>query len=401
MTLPAAAAARQRVRQPGCLDAALLALPFFEDRHRILAQDLERWLLLSDAALDDAVQQSPADAGRRLVRLLGQGGWLRFPCEDDPDFRTICLVREAFAYRHDLLDFAFSIQALAAAPLVFWGTREQKDRYLPRLRSGEAIGCFAVSEAGAGSDLAALSLQAPRIADQFHITGEKCWIANAGIADLHCVLARTQQTSGPLGLSVLVVDGAFGGVTATPVEMLAPRAFGTLHFEKCRVPLTEVVGGEGAGFAVAADVLERYRMTVGAAANGMARRALHAARSHVRTRVSGAGVLADLPTVRQRLAEMAVQVEVAGLVVARAAWEMDKATSPHIAARSSVGKLVATEAAQEVVDGCVQLHGAAGLVHGSLPEQLYRSIRSLRIYEGTSEIQKLIIGAALVAGKLG
>jgi len=382
-----------------CLDPALLALPFFEDRHRTLAKKLERWLLLSDAAIEGAVQKPPAEAGRRLVHLLGQEGWLELPCEDEPDFRALCLVREAFAYRHDLLDFAFSIQALAAAPLVFWGTPEQKERHLPRLRSGAAIGCLAISEAGAGSDLGAVSLRAQRLGDGYKLTGEKCWIGHAGITDLHCVLARTHNTSGPLGLSVLVVDQAEGGVTATPVEMLSPRAFGTVHFKDCRVPAREVVGGEGAGFAVVADVLERYRLTVGAAANGMARRALHAARSHVCTRVSGPGVLADLPTVRERLADMSVQAEVAGLAVAHAAWEMDT-SAPHRATRSSIAKLVATEAAQDVVDGCVQLHGAAGLVHGSVPEQLYRSIRSLRIYEGTSEIQKAIIGAAVVAGKL-
>ncbi|WP_288587949.1 acyl-CoA dehydrogenase family protein [uncultured Methylobacterium sp.] len=382
-----------------CLDQDHVRLPFFDDRHRDLADRVRSWLGMADQEIVAALDAAPDGAGLRLARLLGRGGWFAALAEGGPDLREVCLLREAFAYRHDLLDFAFSIQCLAAAPIALWGSEAQKAAFLPGLASGESIGAFAVSERCAGSDLAAAVLPARRDGAGFLLDGEKNWVAHAGIADRHLVLARTSDMTGPLGLSMFVVD-AMPGLSVVPVPMVAPRAFGHLRFDACRVEDERLIGQEGAGLAVALDVIERYRVSVGAAAVGFARRALHEARRHVRARRTRTGQLSDLPAIRRSLAEMAVAIETAQLAVARAAHDIDRGTRRGTL-RSGLSKLYATEAAQRVVDACVQLHGAAGLVAGSTPERLYREVRSLRIYEGASEVQTALIGEAVTNGLFG
>ncbi|WP_375411713.1 acyl-CoA dehydrogenase family protein [uncultured Bradyrhizobium sp.] len=383
-----------------CLDADYLALPFFDDRHREVAARLESWLREKDAAIEAALAQSPKEATRRAIGLLGEAGWFSAAVSESIDYRIICIVREGLAYRHDLLDFAFSIQVLSALPLVLWGTEDQRSQFLPGLLAGRRIAAFALTERESGSDVASVALAATPAGQDYRLAGEKNWIANADIADHIMVLARTGAGTGPMGLSLFFADASTAGLTAEAVELIAPRPFGHLHFADCVIPGGRIIGGNGAGLAVALDTLERVRMSVGAAANGFARRALHEARTHV-TRVRATGTrLADIPVVQQKLARMAVALHTARLAVAQAAWDMDRDGGSRCLT-SSLAKLHATETAQSVVDDCVQLHGAAGVVSNSVPERLYRQVRSLRIYEGTSEIQEAILGEAVTYGFLG
>lgn len=383
-----------------CLDADYLALPFFEDHHRDVAARLESWLREKDAAIEAALAQSPKEATRRVIGLLGEAAWFSTAVCESIDFRIICIVREGLAYRHDLLDFAFSIQVLASLPLVLWGTEDQRSQFLPGLLAGRRIAALALTERESGSDLASVALAATQAGQHYRLNGEKNWIANADIADHIMVLARTGTGTGPIGLSLFIVDGATQGLAAKAVELIAPRPFGHLEFVDCLIPADRLVGESGAGLAVALDTLERVRMSVGAAANGFARRALHEARTHV-TRVRATGTrLADIPVVRQKLARMGVALHTARLAVAQAAWDMDRDRASRCYT-SSLAKLHATETAQSIVDSCVQLHGAAGVVSNSVPERLYRQVRSLRIYEGTSEIQEAILGEAVTYGFLG
>jgi acyl-CoA dehydrogenase len=382
-----------------CLDADYLTLPFFDDRHRAVAAQLESWLREEDAAIEAALAVSPKEATRCAIRLLGEAGWFSTAVHEPIDFRTICIVREGLAYRHDLLDFAFSIQVLSTLPLMLWGSESQRLQFLPDLIAGKRIAAFAVTERESGSNLSSVALAATQAGAGYRLNGEKNWIANADIADDIMVLARTGAGTGPVGLSLFLVDASMDGLVARAVDLIAPRPFGHLEFVDCVVPEGRLIGENGAGLAVALDTLERVRMSVGAAANGFARRALDEARRHV-TRTRAAGSLADIPVVRQKLARMGVAVHTARLAVSQAAWDMDR-DGERRCLTSSLAKLVATEAAQSVVDCCVQLHGAAGLVSDSVPERLYRQIRSLRIYEGTSEIQEAILGEAVTYGFLG
>lgn len=400
MNYPGPGFANEAATSHRCLDADYLALPFFEDRHREVAARLESWLREKDAAIEAGLAQSPREATRRAIGLLGEAGWFSTAVREPVDSRIICIVREGLAYRHDLLDFAFSIQVLASLPLVLWGTDEQRSQFLPGLLAGRRIAALALTERESGSDLASVALAAAQAGQQYRLNGEKNWIANADIADHIMVLARTGTGTGPIGLSLFIVEGATQGLTARTVELIAPRPFGHLEFLDCLIPADRLVGENGAGLAVALDTLERVRMSVGAAANGFARRALHEARTHV-TRLRATGTrLADIPVVRQKLARMGVALHTARLAVAQAAWDMDCDRETRCFS-SSLAKLHATETAQSIVDSCVQLHGAAGVVSNSVPERLYRQIRSLRIYEGTSEIQEAILGEAVTYGFFG
>jgi acyl-CoA dehydrogenase len=378
-------------------DPAVLALPLYEDAHRRLAGEIE-------AAADGLAEQiarrdhlGVTELGRWITTALGEAGWLAraIPLDGQPDFRSVALLREGFAQVHDLCDFAFSIQALGAAPIVLHGSPEQRARLLPDLATGRRIGSFAISEPGAGSDVAAIALRADRCGDDYRLTGEKTWIANAEIADLHSVLVRTGEGPGALGLSLLLVPAGASGLTVGPtIGMIAPRAIASLEFSDCVVPARNLVGKAGRGFQVAMEVLDRYRLTVGAAAVGFARRALGAGVAFARSRRVGGAVLFDRQLTQAKLADAEAALAASALLVARAAYELDHGARTF-AKQSSIAKLYATEAAQRVVDDVVQLHGAAGLAHGSVPEQLYRQVRSLTIYEGTSEIQRLIIAGSL------
>ncbi|GGX44416.1 acyl-CoA dehydrogenase family protein [Streptomyces noursei] len=377
---------------PSTFDTHLLALPLYEDHHRELAQRLVTWCAEQREALAGAGR--PEAVGRRVLRALGDGGWLAFLDGGPDDHRALCLAREALAYADDLADYAFSIQALSATPLRRFGTDEQRRRYLPGLAAGTLCGAFAVSEEAAGSDVAAIGLTARETASGWLLNGAKAWIANAGIADVYTVIARTGPGPGAFGLSAFLVPSDTPGLRVEPVPMIAPRALGHLVLDDCALPPEALLGARGGGYPIAMEVLGRFRMTVGAAALGFARRAADAALARSRERPMQGGKLFDLPTVRAAFAEMEVKLDAAALLVARSAWEIDRG-SPRYARHSSVAKLYATEAAQQIVDSAVQLFGAAGLVHDSLLERLYRQIRSLRIYEGSSEVQRAIIAAAI------
>lgn len=390
-------AAATRTALPG-LDPGVLALPLFEPAHRGFA---ERVAAFAVDNLDVwGGTEDPAAHGRLILRRLGDAGLLAFLDPDvagggglPGDLRALCLARQALAYADDLADFALSIQALAATPLLRHGTPDQRRRYAPGLAAGTVQAAFAITEPQAGSDAAAVACEARRDGDGWTLHGTKAWIANGNTADVCVVVARSGDGPGALGLSAFLVDAGTPGFSVEPVPMLAPRALAHLHFDGARVPARALLGRAGGGFAIAMDVLDRFRMTVGAAAVGMGRRALDSALVRARRRRIYDGRLFDLATVRAALGDAEVRLASAELLVARAAWEADR--GGRFAQHSAAAKLHATEVAQQVVDACVQLHGASGLVAGSVPERLYRQIRSLRIYEGTSEVQRMVVAAAL------
>ena len=382
-----------------CFDESALALPFYQTRHVAFARRIDEWC----SQHGDLWKDAAADAGQtgyRIRQALGRDGWLAFlhpdtPDADGGDLRSLCLAREALAYADDLADFAFSIQALSATPLLRHGSQEQRQRYLPGMAAGTIAGAFAVSEEDAGSEVTAIQLRAEAVPDGYELTGAKAWIANGSTADLYCVIARTGG-GGPLSLTAFLVPAETPGLQVHPTPVIAPRSFASVEFDHCRVPHGSVLGRPGTGYAITMDLLARYRMTVGAAALGFARRATDAALRRARTRRIRDGYLFDLPTVKATFADVEVKLQAATLLVARAAWEADRG-NPRYAKHSSVAKLYATEAAQEIVDAALQVFGAAGLVSDSVTERLYRQVRSLRIYEGASEVQKTIIASALGA----
>ncbi|RFS84326.1 acyl-CoA dehydrogenase [Actinomadura spongiicola] len=369
-------------------DDGILALPFYEPEHRELAQRLTNWCD-EHSELWNA-RTDPEKTELNVIRALGEDGWL----SPEADFRSLCLVREALAYADDLADYAFSIQALASIPLLRHGSPSQKERHLPALTRGERVVAFALSEEQAGSDVAAIALRADQTPGGYVLNGRKAWVANGGIADLYCVVARTGEGPGALGLTAFLVPATTPGLhVREKIAVIAPRALAHLAFDNCEVPSDSVLGRPGHGFVIAMDVLDRFRMTVGAAALGFARRAADAALSRSADRPIYDGRLIDLPTIRATLADTEVKLNAAALLVARAAWELDNGR--RFARHSSIAKLYATESAQEIIDAALQIFGAAGLVSDSVTERLYRQIRSLRIYEGTSEIQRAVIAQSL------
>jgi acyl-CoA dehydrogenase len=373
---------------PGQLD-----LPFYSDAHRRLALRLVDWIVAEADEIRRIAALPPAECARPMIALLARGGWLEIATGDD--LTAVCLCRQAFAWAEDLCDFAFSLQGLAAHPLKAAGRPD----LVADLAAGRLVGALALTEPGAGSDLAAVSTRAEATRDGYLISGEKAWIGHAGVADLIVTLARTGM-GGAFGLSLFAVPGGAAGVTQTTgPDLLAPRAIGGVVFEAAQVSASALLDVEGMGFVHALRTIEAFRMTVGAAACGFARRALGAAAEHVRQRRVGGRPLSERQLVGATLADMAVALGTAELLVAQAAWEWDRQCATA-GTRSAMAKLHATEAAQAVADSALQLHGAAGLARGSTAETLYRQVRSLRIYEGTSEIQRLAIGQAVGAGKI-
>ncbi|MEU3600162.1 acyl-CoA dehydrogenase family protein [Streptomyces sp. NPDC006798] len=383
-------------------DPEFLQLPFFDDGHRRFAGEIGVWCDSYRALWETVRRTDPDEAGRRLVGVLGEDGWLAGldpdsgPPDLPADFRTLCLAREALAYAEDLADFAYSIQSLAATPIIRYGTPEQRKRFLPAMADGSLIGAFAVSEREAGSEVAAVGLTARRTGGgDWVLDGHKAWIAHATIAGLYVVIARTGEGPGPLGLSAFLVPADTPGVrVAERLDPLAPRSFGHLVFEHCRLPADAVLGRPGRGFVIAVDLLERFRITVGAAANGFARRAADAALAHTRSRSAYGGVLHDLQLVKAKLADMEIGLNASALLVARAAWECDRGAR-GFGKHANIAKVHATETAQRTVDDAVQLFGAAGVVRDGVPERLYRQIRSLRIYEGATDVLRLAVADAL------
>jgi acyl-CoA dehydrogenase len=314
------------------------------------------------------------------------------------DVRMLCLARETLAYHAGLADFAFAMQGLGSGPLSLFGTSEQRARWLPPVVSGKALAAFALTEAEAGSDVASIATTAsPDGTDHFRINGSKTFISNGGIADRYVVFARTGEAPGVRGLSAFVVPATTHGLTiAERIETSAPHPLASLAFRDCRVPVADRIGKGGEGFKIAMATLDVFRPTVGAAALGFARRALDDSIAHVRRRKMLGGVLADLQMTQGTIAEMVADVEAAALMVYRAAWAKDNGAE-RITREAALAKMVATEAAQRVVDKAVQLHGGGGVVKGSRVEELYRDVRALRIYEGSTEIQKVIIARATLA----
>jgi acyl-CoA dehydrogenase len=307
------------------------------------------------------------------------------------DSRKTCLARETLAFHDGLADFAFAMQGLGSGAIGIAGSPELRSAILPKVRSGEWLAAFALSEKDAGSDVAAIACSAERIGDEYVLNGEKTWISNGGIADVYCVFARTGEAPGVRGLSAFVVlpnDPGFS--IAERIEVIAPHPLATLRFENCRVPANRMLGAPGAGFKLAMRTLDIFRASVAAAALGFARRALHEAVLHARTRKMFGGTLADLQLTQAAIGEMATEVDAAALLTYRAAWRRDVQSLPATK-EAAMAKMTATETAQKVIDRAVQMFGARGMRSGEIVEQLYREIRALRIYEGATEVQKLVV----------
>jgi acyl-CoA dehydrogenase len=370
-------------------DVSFLQWPWFEDRHREFADDLQAWVRSRPA--DSHVD---TDAGvRAWVRALGDAGYLQHvvPHAGTPiDVRTLCLARQTLAYESALGDFAFAMQGLGSGPISLFGDDELKARYLPKVASGDAIAAFALSEREAGSDVGAMRTTAVRDGDGYVLDGCKTWISNAGIADFYVVFARTGET-GPRGLSAFVVDANADGLRVTErIETISPHPLGIVAFKGVRVSARARLGAEGQGFKIAMATLDLFRSTVGAAALGFARRAMDETVAHVKARTLFGNPLATLQMTQASIAEMAVDIDASALLVYRAAWTKDRGAE-RVSREAAMAKWFATEAAGRVADRAVQLFGGRGVTTGEVVERIYRDVRALRIYEGASEIQQVII----------
>jgi acyl-CoA dehydrogenase len=379
-------------------DRTFLNWPFFTDRHRALADGIERW-----CAANLPVDHGDVDAAcRDLVARLGRDGWLMHTAPDPQipaplDVRTLCLMRETLARHDGLADFAFAMQGLGAGPISLFGSDEQR-AWVKRTRAGEAISAFALTEPKSGSDVANIAMTARLDGNHYVLDGEKTWISNGGIADLYVVFARTGEAPGAKGLSAFIVPGDASGLgIAERLDVIAPHPLARLKFDALRVPATAMIGAPGEGFKIAMATLDVFRSTVGAAALGFARRALEETVARANTRKLFGGPLADLQMVQGHLADMALDVDAAALLVYRAAWTKDSG-APRVTREASMAKLFATDRAQQVIDKAVQIHGGDGVRHGHIVERLYREIRALRIYEGASEVQKVVIARQTLAG---
>lgn len=384
------------------MDLTHLHWPFFEAAHRQLAEALRAWAQEELSGLAEREEEDPDGCCRDLVARLGAAGWLRY-CVPAPyggalphlDARSLCLAREILAYHSGLADFVFAMQGLGTAPITLFGSEELRARYLPPVAVGERIAAFALSEPQAGSDVAAIQTTARRHGDGYVLQGTKTWISNAGLAHHYVVFARTGP--GRDGLSAFVVDAHTPGlVVSGRIRTLSPHPLGTLSLDGCWVPATHRLGEEGQGFAIAMRTLDVFRATVGAAAVGLSRRALDEAAGYAQQREAFGRKLADFQLIRWKLALMACEVDASALLVYRAAWVHDRGDGGS--REPSMAKLFATEAAQRVVDQAVQVHGAWGVTSGHVAERLYREVRALRIYEGTSEIQALVVGREVLWG---
>ncbi|AXK81976.1 acyl-CoA dehydrogenase [Pseudolabrys taiwanensis] len=380
-------------------DRSFLTWPFFEDRHRAFAEKLDAWAAVNVADID---HHDTDAACRTLVARLGKDGWLKHtaPSVDGSeriDVRTLALARETLARHGGLADFAFAMQGLGAGPISLFGNDAQKAAWLPKTRAGTAIAAFALTEAPSGSDVANITTTATRDGDGYVIDGEKYWISNGGIADLYVVFARTGEAPGARGLSAFIVSADNPGLSVTErIDVIAPHPLGRLRFDKCRVGADALLGKAGDGFKIAMSTLDVFRTTVGAAALGFARRAFDEAVQRASTRKMFGGALADLQMVQAHIADMALEIDAAALLIYRAAWTKDMGAA-RVSREAAMAKLYATEAAQRVIDTAVQIHGGDGVRSGHPVEMLYRDIRALRIYEGASDIQKLVIARAVLS----
>ena len=384
--------------------------PFLDESHRELARDFRVWAdreiaPLSDEEPDD---EEGLDAlARELVKRLAAGGWLQYSVPapwggkyETLDVRALCLMRETLAQYSGMADFSFVMQGLGSGPISLFGSEEIRSKYLPEVATGKRIAAFALSEIDSGSDVAAMTTNARLDGDHYILNGAKTLISNGGLADQYVVFCRTEDAPGAKGLSALVVDAGLPGFEVTErFDVIAPHPLGRLQFTDCRVPAVNLLGNPGDGFKIAMSSLDVFRSTVGAAALGFARRAHDEAMAQAQRRISFGKPIADYQLIQAKLADGTLKIDAAALLVYRSAWTKDT-QGGRVTREAAMAKLYATEVAQEVIDQAVQIWGGMGVVVGSTVERLYREIRALRIYEGTSEIQKLIIaGEALSAAE--
>jgi alkylation response protein AidB-like acyl-CoA dehydrogenase len=381
-------------------DTRYLDWPFFESRHVEMQRELDAW------ATANISQEPHADVDgqcRALVAALGEAGWLRHAVAGGAyggagevlDTRALCLMRETLARHSGLADFAFAMQGLGSGAISLHGTPAQKDRYLNKVARGTAIAAFALSEPEAGSDVAAMSCAARIEGDEAVLNGTKTWISNGGIADFYVVFARSGEADGARGISAFIVDDGLPGFEiAERINVIAPHPLARLEFHDCRIPLSQRIGEGGQGFKIAMRTLDVFRTSVAAAALGMARRALDETLHRATTRHMFKQLLADFQLTQAKLAKMATTIDSAALLTYRAAWMRDQ--GQNVTREAAMAKMMATEGAQQVIDAAVQMFGGRGVVSEQPVERLYREIRALRIYEGATEVQQLIIARELL-----
>ena len=381
-------------------DKSYLSWPFFDERHRELAASLEDWC---EEWIEDVHPSDPDATCRALVREYGRAGFLKLCVGDSnhrPDVRSLALAREILARHHGLADFAFAMQGLGSGAISLFGTVEQKRQWLPRIASGEAIAAFAMTEPECGSDAANIATSAMRDGNEWVLVGEKTYISNGGIADFYVTFARTGEGEGARGLSAFIVPAEAVTVTER-IEVIAPHPLARLNYDNVRLPADAIIGEPGEGFRIGMETLNLFRVTVGAAALGFARRALDEALAWTKERRLGSGTLAENAVTQEKLADMATGIDASALLITRAAWQQDvggSGASTDNRRAAAMAKLHATEMAQRVIDAAVQMHGGAGVTRGVKVEELYRDIRALRIYEGASEVQRQIIARDLLKG---
>lgn len=385
-------------------DRSFLQWPFFDGVHRDIADRADEWAAKTLADVD----HSNLDATcKTLVSALGDAGWLRLTAVDPTDdtsridVRSLCILRETLARHDGLADFAFAMQGLGTGAISLFGTADQKAQWLSLTREGKALSAFALSEPASGSDVANMAMTATRDGDAYVLDGEKTWISNGGIADVYTVFARTGEAPGAKGLSAFIVPADTPGLEiAERLDVVAPHPLARLRFAGCRVPVSAMIGAPGAGFRIAMSVLDVFRSTVAAAALGFARRALDESLNRVSERELFGAPMSDLQMVQGHIADMALDVDASALLVYRAAWLKDQG-APRVSREAAMAKLYATDHAQEVIDKAVQLHGGDGVRKGHIVESLYREIRALRIYEGASDVQKVVIARQTLANAKG
>jgi acyl-CoA dehydrogenase len=387
-------------------DRSFLSWPFLEERHGVLHDRVEAWAK-AHTSLMHPHEETTAAAGvvvRRLVAEMAKEGFLATATggtngnlHGPLDARSLCVCRDVLARHAGLADFAFAMQGLGTGPISLFGTAAQKQKYLPSVAQGKALAAFALSEQAAGSDVSALALAATRDGNGWRLDGEKTWISNAGIADLYVVFARTGEAPGAKGLSAFIVEASAPGFSVPKtIDLIAPHPIGKLNLDGVRVTEADLLGQPGQGFAVAMGTLDVFRSTVGAAALGFARRAMDEAVKHATNRKLFGGPLSDLQLTKAKIADMALAIDAAALLIYRSAWTKD-VKGARVSRESAMAKLFATEEAQKVIDSAVQIFGGLGVTRGNIAESLYREIRALRIYEGASEVQKIVIAGRVLA----
>jgi acyl-CoA dehydrogenase len=385
-------------------DTAYLSWPFFNEEHRQLQTKLDNW---ASQNIHQAHGKDVDQVCRDLVKQLGEAGWLQHAIggkayganQDVIDTRAICLLRETLARYSGLADFAFAMQGLGTGAISLFGNEQQKTYYLEKVGQGKLISAFALSEPNAGSDVAAMQCSATLVheaqGDYYVLEGEKTWISNGGIADFYVVFARTGEAAGARGISAFIVDSDTEGFEiAERIDVIAPHPLARLKFNQCRIPVSQRIGEGGQGFKVAMATLDVFRTSVAAAALGFARRALDEAMARATSRPMFGQTLADFQLTQAKLAQMATTIDSAALLVYRAAWQRDQ--GQRVTKEAAMAKMVATEGAQQVIDAAVQMFGGMGVMSEVPVERLYREIRALRIYEGATEVQQLIIAREML-----